>query len=52
MNASNDMSERDLHEIKSRLKAGRLEPGDIKVLESLVERTERAAKQLRAAIVE
>ena len=41
-----------LQQLKEKLKAGRLEPKDLEVLEQLVERTEFAAKQLRAAIVE
>jgi hypothetical protein len=41
-----------LSQVKANLKAGRLEREDISVLEAIVERTELAARQLRAAIVE
>lgn len=41
-----------LQQVKEKLKAGRLEPKDLEVLEQLVARTELAAKQLRAAVVE
>ena len=45
-------TEKDLSAIKARLKEGRLEKSDLRALEQLVERTELAAKHLRAAIVE
>jgi len=41
-----------LSRVKANLKAGKLERDDIQVLEAIVERTEAAARQLRAAIVE
>jgi len=41
-----------LRQIKENLKAGQLEAEDLRALESLVERTEAATRQLRAAIVE
>ncbi|MGE8412515.1 MAG: hypothetical protein ACN6QY_09145 [Pseudomonas sp.] len=42
----------ELTQLKAKLKAGKLAPEDLKALVGLVERTEKAAKQLRAAIVE
>jgi hypothetical protein len=45
-------TEAELTEIKQKLKSGSLSPADLKVLQGLIERTERAAQQLRAAIVE
>lgn len=42
----------ELVQLKAKLKAGKLAPEDLKALVGLVERTEKAAKQLRAAIVE
>ena len=42
----------ELTQLKTKLKAGKLAPEDLKALVCLVERTEKAAKQLRAAIVE
>jgi hypothetical protein len=47
-----EASDEHLARIKQALKAGRLEPEDLKVLERLVERTEQATRQLRAAVVE
>jgi len=47
-----DPTDHELKQIKAKLKAGKLDPSDLKVLGALVERTETAAKQLRAAIVE
>jgi len=52
MSTSEGPSDRELQEIKARLKAGKMEQKDLKVLQSLVERTEHAAKQLRAALAE
>ena len=52
MEQKNAESDARLSEIKKNLKAGRLEAADLKSLEALVERTELATKQLRAAIVE
>lgn len=52
MKTPQDLNERELSAIKTRLKAGRLEPTDLNALKTLVERTELAAKNLRAAIVE
>lgn len=49
---SKQPTDTDLSAIKSRLKAGQLSPTDLDALKSLVERTEAAAKNLRAAIVE
>jgi hypothetical protein len=45
-------SDDELKHIKAKLKKGALAPADLLVLEGLIERTEKAAKQLRAAIVE
>jgi hypothetical protein len=45
-------SEERLAQVKANLKAGKLDPEDIHVLEAIVERTEAATQQLRAAIVE
>lgn len=50
--AHKDPTEAELAEVKQKLKAGKLEKKDLAVLEGLVERTEQAAKRLRAAIVE
>ncbi len=47
-----DPSDSEIVAIKKKLKSGKLEPSDLKTLESLVERTELATKKLRAAIVE
>ena len=47
-----NVSEEQLAKVKRNLKAGSLEPDDLRALESLVERTEAATKSLRAAIVE
>lgn len=49
---THEHTDNELSEIKKKLKSGKLDRRDLEVLESLVERTERAAKQLRAAIVE
>lgn len=49
---THEHTDNELSEIKKKLKSGKLDRKDLEVLESLVERTERAAKQLRAAIVE
>jgi hypothetical protein len=45
-------SDERLSQVRANLKAGKLEREDIEVLEAIVERTEAAARQLRAAIVE
>jgi hypothetical protein len=45
-------SDDELKKIKAKLKQGALAPADLLVLQGLIERTEKAAKQLRAAIVE
>jgi hypothetical protein len=42
----------NLSELKKRLLAGKLAPEDLETLKNLVEKTEEAAKNLRAAIVE
>ncbi|MCV7227686.1 hypothetical protein [Mycolicibacterium komossense] len=42
----------NLSKVRENLKAGKLDAKDLKVLEHLVERTEAATSQLRAAIVE
>lgn len=47
-----EQSDSDLKAVKDRLKAGKVTREDLQVLTNLVERTEQAAKQLRAAIVE
>lgn len=47
-----EIEDERLRQVKEKLRAGRLEAGDLEVLEQLVVRTESAAKQLRAAIVE
>jgi hypothetical protein len=47
-----EVNEERLAGIKEALKAGRLDPEDLRALERLVERTEQATRQLRAAIVE
>jgi hypothetical protein len=52
MSDHKEHSNAELAEVKKKLKAGKLDAKDLAVLESLVERTEQAAKQLRAAIVE
>ena len=52
MDAKKEPSDSEIAEIKRKLKTGKLEPADLKHLESLVERTEHASKKLRAAIVE
>lgn len=49
---SRDIDSKRLDQVKENLRAGRLEREDLEILENLVERTELAAKQLRAAIVE
>lgn len=41
-----------LSQVKENLRSGRLERDDLDVLKHLIERTELATKQLRAAIVE
>lgn len=46
------ISDKQLNDVKTRLKVGKLTHEDIKVLEGLVIKTEEAAKSLRAAIVE
>lgn len=50
--AQKNPSDDELKQIKTKLKQGKLAPADLQVLEGLIERTEKAAKQLRAAIVE
>lgn len=52
MSTSHEPSTHDLANIKARLKGGKLETADFAAIKSLVERTEQAAKNLRAAIVE
>jgi hypothetical protein len=42
----------EIDEVKRKLKSGKLEKKDLEVLEALVERSESAAKKLRAAVVE
>jgi hypothetical protein len=46
------LSDSEISSIKQKLKSGKLEKADLEALQSLVERTEHATKQLRAAIVE
>jgi hypothetical protein len=50
--AKSEIDKVDLDAVKSRLKAGKLTADDLRVLETLVTRTEAATKMLRAAIVE
>jgi hypothetical protein len=52
MTTTHDPNEKELSAIKARLKSGKLDPTDLRALKTLVERTELAAKNLRAAIVE
>ena len=52
MEKTYEHSDHDLKAVKDRLKAGKVTREDLQVLTNLVERTEKAAKQLRAAIVE
>jgi hypothetical protein len=52
MHDKHEPSDAELAELKKRLKAGKLEGNDLKILESLVERTEQATRKLRAAVVE
>lgn len=42
----------DLSEIKKRLRAGKITKADLKKISSLVTQAEKAAKALRAAVVE
>jgi hypothetical protein len=49
---SNEPEDDELARIKQSLKAGTVSPDDLQVLKNLVERTERAATQLRAALIE
>jgi hypothetical protein len=52
MNGKKEPTDAELAAIKKKLKAGTLDKQDLEALEGLVERTEHAAKKLRAAIVE
>ena len=48
----NEPTEQELKAVKQKLLAGKLETRDLEILKGIVERTEIAAKQLRAAVVE
>lgn len=47
-----DPTPEELKELKARLKSGKMTAEDLKTLENLVQKTERSAANLRAAVVE
>jgi hypothetical protein len=47
-----EYSDNDLKALRERLKAGKVTQQDLQALANLAERTEQAAKQLRAALAE